>query len=134
MGCTIVQEQPCVNVFILGDLVHMLDQESCAVGEATVTSQEKVHGRDILQGWVPLMVTEILPSIRPWLEYPTHSGEVESSSFVAWPEQYLSKRGEKQHFSKEVEVLKDPLHPDRDVSPHTLVSRDRQLRGRIKAT
>ena len=99
-----------------------------------VASQDKVHGRDIAQGWLPLMVTEILPSIRPWPEYPTHSGEVEKGSFVAWPEKYLCRRGEKRNFSREVEVLKDPLHPDRDVSPRTLVSRDRQLRGRTKAT
>ena len=112
----------------------MLNQEGSVVGEAVVTSQEKVHGRDIMQGWVPLMVTEIRPSIRPWSEYPTHSNEVESGSFVAWPEQYLCRRVEKRHYSKEVEVLKDPLHPDRNVSPHTLVSRDRQLRGRAKAT
>lgn len=59
---------------------------------------------------------------------------MESGSFVAWPEQYLCRRGEKRHYSKEIEVLKDPLHPDRDVSPRTLVSRDRQLRGRTKAT
>ena len=112
----------------------MLGQESSAVGEAIVTSQKKVHGREIVQGWVPLLVTEILPSIRLWPEYPTHSGEVEKNSFVAWPEQHLSRRGDKRPFSREVEVLKDPLHPDRDVSPRTLVSRDRQLRGRTKAT
>ena len=77
----------------------MLDQESSAVGQATVASQEKVHGRGIVQGWVSIIVTEILPSIRPWPDYPTHSGEVESGSFVAWPEKYLCRRGEKQHFS-----------------------------------
>lgn len=54
-----------LNVFILGDLVHMLDRESSAVGEAVIVSQERVHGRDIMQSRVPLMVTEILPSIRP---------------------------------------------------------------------
>ena len=112
----------------------MLDKESTAIGEATVASQEKVHGREIKQGWVPLMVNNILPSVRPWPEFPTHSGEVEKDSFVAWPEQYLCGRGEKRHFSREVEVLKDPLHPDKDVSPRTLVSRDRKLRGRTKAT
>ena len=118
----------------LGDLVQMFEQECSGVGEAVVSSQEKVHGRDIMQGWVPLMVTEILPSIRRWPEYPTHSDEVESGSFVPWPEQYLCRRGKKWHYSKEVEVLKDPLHPDRDESVRTLVFCDRQLRGRTKST
>ena len=112
----------------------MLNQESSAVGEAIVSSQKSVHGREIMQGWVPLMVTEIQHSIRPWPEYPTHSGEVEKNSFVAWPEQHLRRRGGKLPFSREVEVLRDPLHPDRDLSPRTIVSRDRQLRGRTKAT
>ena len=31
-------------------------------------------------------------------------------------------------------MLKDPLHPGRDESLPTLVSCDRQLRGRTKAT
>ena len=96
--------------------------------------KKKVHGREIMQGWVPLMVTEILPSIRPWPEYPTHSSEVEKNSFVAWLEQHLRRRGEKQPFSSQVEVLKDPLRPDRDVSLSTLVSHHRQLRERIKTT
>jgi len=105
----------------------MLDQESIAVGEASVASQEKVHGRDIVQGWVPLMVTEILPSTRPWPDYPTHSGEVESGSLVSRPEKHLCRRGETHYYIKDEEVLKDPLHPDRDVSSRTLVSRDSQL-------
>ena len=67
----------------LGDLLHMFEQESSGVGDAVVAFQEKVHGRDIIQGWVLLMVTEILLSIRQRPpEYPTHSDEVESGSFV----------------------------------------------------
>jgi len=110
----------------------MLDQESSAPGEATVASQDKLHGQDIVQDCVPLMVTEILPSTRPWPDYPTHSGEVESGSLVPRPEKHLCRRGEKQHYIKEEEVLKDPLHSDRDVSPRTLISRDSQLGAGLK--
>jgi len=86
-------------------------------------------------GWVPVMVTDIISKnkVEPWQEYPTHSGEVEAGSFVAWPTDYTRHRQSghmhKQNVS-EVEVLKDGLHPDQFVSPRTIMSRERQLRSR----
>lgn len=46
------------------------------MGKAMVTSQKKVHGREKKQGWILVLVNEIVLSFTPWQEYPTHSGEV----------------------------------------------------------
>ena len=59
--------------------------------------------------------------VEPWQEYPTHSGEVEEGSFVAWPTAYIQPRREalqtarpKQNLS-ETQGLKDALHPDKKI-------------------
>lgn len=97
-----------------------------------------VHGRALKTGWAAVMIQDILSKgkVEPWQEYPTHSGEVEEGSFVAWPTAYIQPRREalqtarpKQNLS-ETQGLKDALHPDKFVSPGTIMSRDRQLRSR----
>lgn len=119
----------------LGHEVDLLDQFNRLVCRGQQTSQSQVHGRPIKDGWVPVMVTDIISKnkVEPWQEYPTHSGEVEAGSFVAWPTDYTRHRQSghmhKQNVS-EVEVLKDGLHPDQFVSPRTIMSRERQLRSR----
>ena len=59
------------------------------VGRGRVTAQQSVHGRELTVGWIPLMVLDIQPDIRPWDEFPTQSGEVEKGSFIAWPKVFL---------------------------------------------
>ena len=73
--------------------------------------------------------------VEPWQEYPTHSGEVEKGSFVAWPTDHMRPQQiiPKPNIS-ETELLKDALHPDQFDSPGTIMSRDRQLRSRTYNT
>lgn len=72
----------------LGDEVEIL----AVAGTGSVTKQTSVHGKELAAGWVPLLVTEIAPTISPWPEYPTHSGQVERKSFIAWPETWLRRK------------------------------------------
>jgi len=79
------------------------------------------------------MIQDVLSKgkVEPWQEYPTHSGEVEKGSFVAWPTDHMRPQQiiPKPNIS-ETELLKDALHPDQFDSPGTIMSRDRQLRSR----
>lgn len=59
------------------------------MGKGVVTAQEEVHGRQLTYGWVPIMVQDIDPDIKPWSDFPTHSNLVENGSFVAWPKAFL---------------------------------------------
>ncbi|KAJ7371410.1 hypothetical protein OS493_025874 [Desmophyllum pertusum] len=81
---------PCV--FTEGDHVEILDDGRRVVGEGTVTGQNIVHGRKLTDEWVPVLVKEITSTIRPWQEYPTHSGQVENNSFIAWPVNHLRRK------------------------------------------
>lgn len=100
-------------------------------GEGTVTAQTTMHGKELTRGWVPVMVKEISLTVRPWQEYPTHSDEVERGSFVAWPVGHLRQKVPPKSYSREAELLRDNLHPDKSVSPPSIVSRNRQLRSQV---
>lgn len=122
----------------LGNEVELFDNSNKLVCRGVVTAQAMVHGRALKTGWAAVMIQDILSKgkVEPWQEYPTHSGEVEEGSFVAWPTAYIQPRREalqtarpKQNLS-ETQGLKDALHPDKFVSPGTIMSRDRQLRSR----
>ena len=122
----------------LGNEVELFDNSNKLVCRGVVTAQAMVHGRALKTGWAAVMIQDILSKgkVEPWQEYPTHSGEVEEGSFVAWPTAYIQPRREalqtarpKQNLS-ETQGLKDALHPDKFVSPGTIMSRDTQLRSR----
>ena len=85
------------------------------------------------------MVQEVVSKgkVQPWPEFPTHSGEVEEGSFIAWPTTHARPQqsvpvGPGPSNLSEPEVLKDALHPDQFVSPGTIMSRDRKLRIKKK--
>ena len=119
---------------VLDDEVELLDKQMKLDCRGLVQpNQTQVHGHTLSSGWVAVMVQDVLSKRKavPWQEYPTHSGEVEEGSFVAWPKAHIRPH---QSVPKpnlpEMEVLKDSLHPDKFVSPGTIMSRDRQLRSR----
>ena len=122
----------------LGNEVELLDNSNKLVCRGVLTAQAIVHGRTLKTGWAAVMVKDILSkrNVEPWQEYPTHSGEVEEGSFVAWPtanirhpQREAPQTTPKQNLSK-AQGLKDALHPDKFVSPGAMISRDRQLRSR----
>lgn len=122
----------------LGNEVELFNNSNKLVCRGVVTAQAMVHGRALKTGWAAVMIQDILSKgkVEPWQEYPTHSGEVEEGSFVAWPTAYIQPRREalqtarpKQNLS-ETQGLKDALHPGKFVSPGTIMSRERQLRSR----
>ena len=71
----------------LGDEVELLDKSKRLVCRGVLTAQTEVHGRALNTDWVAVMVQEVVSKgkVEPWPEFPTHSGEVEEGSFVAWP-------------------------------------------------
>lgn len=62
--------------FFLGDLVQMLDLECSAVGEAIVSSQNTVHGKEIIcrVGFLSWSLKFYIPSDRGQSIQPTQGG------------------------------------------------------------
>ena len=121
----------------LGDEVELIDKRKRLVCRGVLTAQSQVHGRALNTDWVAVMVQEVVSKgkVQPWPEFPTHSGEVEEGSFVAWPRtptrpQQSDPVAPGPSNISEPEVLKDALHPDQFVSPGTIMSRDRKLRSK----
>jgi len=119
-----------------GDEVELFDKSKRLVCRGVLTAQTEVHGRVLNTDWVAVMVQEVVSKgkVEPWPEFPTHSGEVEEGSFVAWPTTHTRTQqsapiAPRPNLSEQ-EVLKDALHPDQFVSPGTIMSRDRKLRSR----
>lgn len=72
-----------------GDKVDILSASGRRVGYGTVTDQAVVHGRELKDGWLSLMVNDILPDTKPWDDFPTHTDIVEKNSFIAWPKSHV---------------------------------------------
>ena len=101
------------------------------------TAQRQVHGRALHTDWVTVMVQELVSKtkVQPWPEFPTHSGEVEAGSLVAWPTTHTRPQQSAPvppgpSNASEPELLKDALHPDQFVSPGTIMSGDRKLQSK----
>jgi len=114
----------------------LLDSNMKLACRGSITNQAQVHGHELQPGWVAVMVKEIVSKskVEPWQQYPTHSGEVEAGSFVAWPTEHIRPQATPSQNAKanlsEPDVLKDSLHPNQFDSPGTIMSRDRHLRSR----
>ena len=75
--------------YCIGEAVEIVSAKGKRVGNGVVSDQKVVHGCELTYGWVPVMVKEIDPDIRPWSDFPTHSNLVEKGSFIAWPKAFL---------------------------------------------
>lgn len=104
---------------VLGHEIDLLHQYNRLVCRRKKITKSQVHGRPVKDGWVPVMVTDIISKnkVESWQEYPTHSGEVEVGRFAVWPTDYIrhQQSGHKPNAS-EAEVLKDDLHPNQYLS------------------
>jgi len=83
------------------------------VAEVEKTNSNTVHGRDLKPGWGAFLVKRLCkPSVKPWQDFPTHSGEVEENSFIAWPLSHIkAKKKQKNARRNEASSLVDALHP-----------------------
>ena len=77
------------NLYTVGTAVHLLSAKGDILGHGVVTGQTTVHGHELTHGWIPLMVKTIKANVKPWADFPTHSGEVEKDTFVAWSKAFL---------------------------------------------
>ncbi len=73
----------------VGEEVEIMNVEGTKLGLGTVTGQKAVHGYEITYGWIPLVVCDICPGVKPWKDFPMQAETVEKDSFVAWPKAYL---------------------------------------------
>lgn len=89
----------CCYLYTVGTDVELLSANGVLVGHGVVTGQTAVHGYELTYGWVPLMVKTIKTNVKPQAEFPTHSGEVEKDSFVAWPKAFLKRESFKKQDS-----------------------------------
>jgi hypothetical protein len=73
------------------------------------TDGTTVHGRNLTPGWAAFLVKRLCkPLVKPWKDFPTHSGVVEEGSFIAWPLSHIKTNDKKR---KRNEVSLDALHP-----------------------
>ncbi|KXJ26091.1 hypothetical protein AC249_AIPGENE6492 [Exaiptasia diaphana] len=114
-------------------LLDKKGQAPVAEGEK-VTNSLTVHGRTLTAGWGAFLVKRLLKtSVEPWKDFPTHSGEVEEDSFIAWPLTHIKakepdkkpKQNTKRHKKNEASSLIDSLHPGMNPSSRTTRSANR---------
>ncbi|CAB4015378.1 Hypothetical predicted protein [Paramuricea clavata] len=85
-------QQPQDQPARVGDNVSIFNASGEKVGDGQVTDQTIVHGYELKEGWIPLMVLDIVPGVKSQSNYPTSSGLVEKNSFVAWPRESIGPK------------------------------------------
>ncbi|KAK3699990.1 hypothetical protein QZH41_011457, partial [Actinostola sp. cb2023] len=113
---------------------HLTDVNGKLVATGQKVPQTTVHGRKLTSEWAAFQVTMVVDTnAKPWDAYPTHSGQVEQGSFVAWPLANAKQVEPASMRKREATSLIDGLHPDFGRgSPSALVNQPRQSRLKSK--
>ncbi|KAK3748858.1 hypothetical protein QZH41_012059 [Actinostola sp. cb2023] len=113
---------------------HLTDVNGKLVATGQKVPQTTVHGRKLTSEWAAFQVTMVVDTnAKPWDAYPTHSGQVEQGSFVAWPLANAKQVEPASMRKREATSLIDGLHPDFGRgSPPALVNQPRQSRLKSK--
>ena len=67
-------------------LVQLMKDGQIVGNGVTCPNMEKVHGHDLVEGWISVEIKELFCKELPcWVDYPTLSEEIEIGSYSAWP-------------------------------------------------
>lgn len=89
------------HICLIPNLVHLM-KENIIVGVGRIMPQfEGIHNHKLMNGWVVVSIEALFQeNIMSWEDYPTHSEEIESGSFSAWPKSQLKRFFEDSELGK----------------------------------